>query len=517
MSTSLGDLPSLAAAVLQPGFEGTTAPDWVLRWTGEGLGGVVLFARNVAHPGQVAELTAALRAERPDLLIAIDEEAGDVTRFESREGSSRPGNFALGAIDDTALTEEVARDLGAELAAAGINLNYAPDADVNSDPDNPVIGVRSFGADPGLVARHTAAWIRGLQSAGVAACAKHFPGHGNTAVDSHLDIPRIGAGRDQLDACELPPFRAAIAAGVQAVMTGHLLVPAVDPQWPATLSRRVLVGLLREELGFEGAVITDGIEMRAITDRYGFESAAVRALAAGADAICVGGDHADEASAHRLRQAVVDAVVAGELPEERLVEAAKRVGQLAAWAAGAQVRPAAGPLGGGPDTAGAESSIGTAAARRAVRSTFAARREPYAGLPLRGPAHVVEFSPPRNIAIGAETPWGVGKPLAELLPGTTTVRLDATDLDGGGPSGAEGLPIAVLRAAAGRPLVLVVRDLHRHPWMASAVAMALTARPDAIVVELGVPEMVVGDVHLATYGASRAAGWAAAHALTAGS
>jgi beta-N-acetylhexosaminidase len=501
MSTPTGELPSLAAAVLQPGFEGTGPPDWVRRWLGEGLGGVVLFARNVRDAEQVTGLTGALRAERPDLLVAIDEEAGDVTRFESRLGSSRPGNLALGAIDDTALTEEVARDLGAELAAAGINLNYAPDADVNSNPDNPVIGVRSFGADPALVARHTAAWVRGLQAAGVAACAKHFPGHGDTSVDSHIDIPRIGATAAQLGTGELPPFRAAIAAGVQAVMTGHLLVPALDPELPATLSRRILTGLLRDELGFQGAVITDGIEMRALTHRYGFAAATVRAIAAGADAICIGGEHADEESARLLRDAIVDAVVAGALPEERLIEAAKRVAQLAAWTV--QARTAGSRWeGAGPDG----SAVGAAAARRAVRLTRRGVGAP--ALPLTAPAHVVEFAPPHNIAIGAETPWGVAAPLAALLPGTTTVRVAAGDLAGGAE-----LPGSLLAPARGRPLVLVVRDLHRHAWMAEAVRSALAGRPDAVVVELGLPVAVTGGVHIATYGATRVAGRAAAEIL----
>src|SRR3954466_13740816 len=227
-----GELPQLAATVLQPGFVGTTVPDWVRRRLAEGLGGVALFARNVESPAQVAALTAQLRAERADVIVAIDEEAGDVTRFESRHGSSRPGNLALGAIDDPALTFAVARDLGAELATAGITLDYAPDADVNSNPDNPIIGVRAFGAEPQLVARHSAAFVRGLQDAGVAACAKHFPGHGDTSVDSHHAVPVIDRSRAQLEACELIPFRAAIAAGVQAVMTGHLLVPAYDRTTP---------------------------------------------------------------------------------------------------------------------------------------------------------------------------------------------------------------------------------------------------------------------------------------------
>ncbi|MBG6066582.1 glycoside hydrolase family 3 protein [Micromonospora ureilytica] len=493
MTTTTGHLPALAAAVLQPGFVGTTPPQWVCRWLGDGLGSVVLFARNVVDTEQVAALTATLRAERPDVIVAIDEEAGDVTRLESVHGSSRPGNFALGAVDDPALTEAVARDLGVELATAGVTLNYAPDADVNSNPANPVIGVRSFGADPALVARHTAAWVRGLQAGGVAACAKHFPGHGDTRVDSHHDLPRITADRDRLDACELAPFRAAVAAGVQAVMTGHLLVPALDPHLPATLSQRILGGLLRDELGFSGVVVTDAVEMRAVADRYGFAGATVRALAAGADAICIGGERADEQAARELRDAIVAAVISGELPEERLAEAAKRVGQLAAWTVAARSAGLAGARG--------AADVGLVAARRAVRVT--AGPGTTVALPLTRAAHVVEFEPLRNIAIGAETPWGIGGPLGELLPGTSTVRYAEPDVPADPGAGADA-----------RPLVLVVRDLHRHDWMRAAVHRALAVRPDAVVVELGVPELVTGAVHLATHGATRASGRAAAEVLT---
>src|SRR3954471_23564163 len=240
-------LRRLADAVLQPGFVGTAPPAWLRRRLADGLGGVALFSRNIVDPAQVAALTAGLRTDHPDVVIAVDEEAGDVTRLESRTGSSRPGNLALGAVDDPELTEAVARDLGHELAAIGVTLNYAPDADVNSNADNPVIGVRSFGSDPALVARHTAAWVRGLQAAGVAACAKHFPGHGNTNVDSHHAAPMIEASRAELSAVELAPFRAAIAGGVQAIMSAHLFVPAIDPDLPATLSRRVLTDLGRGE------------------------------------------------------------------------------------------------------------------------------------------------------------------------------------------------------------------------------------------------------------------------------
>jgi beta-N-acetylhexosaminidase len=507
-----GELPELAAAVLQPGFVGTSVPDWVRRLLGEGLGGVALYARNVESPAQVAALTARLRAERPEIIVAIDEEAGDVTRFESRHGSSRPGNLALGAIDDATLTEAVAHDLGLDLAHAGITLDYAPDTDVNNNPDNPIIGVRAFGAEPDLVSRHSAAFVRGLQDAGVAACAKHFPGHGDTSVDSHHSVPVIDRSRDLLDACELVPFRTAIAAGVQSVMTGHLLVPAYDDELPATLSRRILTGLLREELGFEGLIVTDGIEMEGVRRTYGLEAATVRALTAGADAVCVGGDHADEHTALRLRDAIVAAVRIGELPEARLRDAAERVRRLAAWTLRVQTENGTRAVADATAPAAADvavirgSAVGLAAARRAVKLTVADGADGV--LPLTRAPHVVEFAPPRNMAIGAETPWGVGAPLDLLLPGTTSVRLSADDL-----AGVPDPSAPVLAGAGRRPLVLVVRDLHRHPWVADAVERTLAVRPDAVVVEMGLPEAVVGGVHLATYGATRACGQAAAELI----
>lgn len=320
-----------ALAVLQPGFSGTTAPDWLLRRVGEGLSSVGLFGRNIETPEQLAALTAQLRAERDDVLVAIDEEGGDVTRLEVRHGSSFPGNLALGAVDDLELTRAVAQELGRRLAECGVNLNWAPSADVNSNPGNPVIGVRSFGADPHLVARHTAAYIEGLQAAGVAACTKHFPGHGDTAVDSHHALPRIDVDLDTLYARELVPFRAAIAAGSRSVMSAHILLPALDPDRPATLSPQILTGLLRNELGYDGLIVTDGMEMQAISATYGIERGSVLAIAAGADAICVGGGLEDEATVLRLRDALVAAVRTGELPEERLADAAARVRALASW------------------------------------------------------------------------------------------------------------------------------------------------------------------------------------------
>ncbi|MZE69951.1 glycoside hydrolase family 3 protein [Streptomyces sp. SID5789] len=501
-----GELRRLALSVLQPGFVGTEAPDWVLRDIGDGLASVVLFSRNIVSIEQVARLTARLRAENPELIVAIDEEAGDVTRIESATGSSRPGNFALGTVDDTELTEAVAADLGRQLRTAGVSLDYAPSADVNSNPDNPIIGVRSFGSDPDVVSRHTAAWIRGLQSSGVAACAKHFPGHGDVAVDSHHDLPAYGAGRDEIAAQALPPFRAALAAGVRAVMSGHLLVPAYDPDLPATLSRRILRDLLRDELGFDGLVVSDAIEMGAVTRRYGIDGATVKAVAAGVDAICVGGESAEEATTELLVKALSAAVAAGELPEERLAEAAGRVREFAGWSAA--LRASAGGTGEkGVDGETAGDGIGHLAARRAVRLSGAARE----ALPLTAAPHVVELAPVTNMAIGKETPWGVAGPLRERLPGTTSVRVHDEDLRGGTLE----LTSCALEPAAGRPLVVVARDAARHPWMSRAVTGLTTARPDAIVVEMGLPgTATAAHAQIFTHGASAASGVAAADVLT---
>ena len=480
-----------ALAVLQPGFTGTSAPDWLLRRLGEGLASVGLFGRNIASPEQLAALTAQLRAERDDVLVAIDEEGGDVTRLEVRTGSSFPGNHALGAVDDVELTREVAAELGRRLAACGVNLNWAPSADVNSNPGNPVIGVRSFGADTALVARHTAAYVTGLQSAGVAACTKHFPGHGDTAVDSHHALPRIDAGLPVLQERELAPFRAAIAAGTRAVMSAHILVPALDPDRPATLSPRILTGLLREELGYDGLIVTDGMEMQAIAATYGIERGSVLAIAAGADAICVGGGLADDETVRRLRDALVAAVRAGELPEERLADAAARVRALARWTAGASGD-------GSPDGHAARSDIGLVAARRALTVTPS---EAYAA--VTEPPYVAALTPVANIAVGDETPWGVAAELARLLPGTET-----------GSFAGDGAGAEALGAAGSRRIVAVVRDEHRHPWMTAALDTLLAARPDTLVVEMGVPEAPPrGSLHIATHGAARVCGRAAAEVI----
>jgi beta-N-acetylhexosaminidase len=348
--------------------------------------------------------------------------------------------------------------------------------------------VRSFGAEAWRVARHTAAYIEGLQSAGVAACTKHFPGHGDTAVDSHHAVPRVDVPLATLRTRELMPFRAAIAVGTKAVMSAHIVVPAIDPDLPGTLSRAVLTGLLRDELGYDGLIVTDGIEMRAIADTYGIERGTVLALAAGADAICVGGGLSDEETVTALRDAIVRAVRIGDLPEQRLAEAAARVRELAEWTATA-AEPQRAP----------DFEVGLTAARRALRVT---RTDGY--VPIKAPPYVAAFTPVANIAVGDVTPWGIAADLERLLPGTVTGSFREEDA----------LTANVLRLAADRRIVAVVRDVHRYPWMAAALGALIAARPDTVVVEMGVPQaMPSGALHIATHGAARVCGQAAAEVI----
>ena len=477
----MDSIERLADRCLLPGFIGTAAPDWVLRRTAAGLGGVCLYARNVETPEQLAALTASLHAERPDLLIAIDEEGGDVTRLEARNGSSYPGNLALGVVDDIGLTRSVARAMGADLAAAGIDLDLAPVADVNSNPINPVIGVRAFGARATPVARQTAAWVAGLQEAGVAACVKHFPGHGDTSVDSHLALPVVNDDPHASGALE--PFRAAIAAGVHAVMSAHIVVPSIDGV-PATISAKVMTDLLRGELGFDGLAVSDGLEMRAIADGVGIVEGTVLALAAGCDLLCIGGGLAGEDIADELRAAIVAAVKAGRVSEARLAEAAARVDRLAEWRRRQDGTPARDP------------GIGLAAARRAIKVDGSIR--------IHGNPVVVRLGSTPSQAAGV-VPWGVADPLAGLGAHVTAIEFDAP------PESLEG----VLGEAAQRSLVLVVKNLHRHPWMAALTEAVLAQRPDTILVEMGLPACrpAGAAAYVTTFGASRVCGIAAAEAL----
>ena len=569
-STRRDQVRRAAAGTLLASFRGSTVPEWVGRAVDDGLGGICVYGSNRGL--DVASMAAVLHERRADVVVAADEEGGDVTRLEAATGSSVPGNAALGVVDHVDLTQRIGGALGGLLRSVGIDLDLAPCADVNSDPANPVIGVRSFGADPHLAARHTAAFVSGLQAAGVAACAKHFPGHGAVTVDSHLALPTVDAPLTVLRERELVPFRAALAAGVAAVMPGHLLVPALDADAPATVSRAIITDLLRGELGFDGVVVTDALDMGGIGGPPEIPANVVRALAAGADLCCLGPDN-DEALVQACIDAVEAAVAAGTLAAERLWDAATRVAALrpaldvaagrsdlasVSDACAGEGRQNAGSPSGGtgegdlasvsggcagegrqndgapPDQGTGRDTVIVALARAGAEAAGRALRvDGVVPHPVRG-AHVVELDRPVNIAAGA-VPWGVAASLAGLDPTTTAARVAEGD-DAG--------IAAALDTGAGRPLVVVVRDPQRRPAQATALRTLLGARPDAVVVDMGWPSAAptgvaapggpggaddaaggpgggeLGDpgapaaaVRITTFGASRASGEAVARLL----
>lgn len=468
-------------------FDGTTVPPDLVPWLERGLGAVILFGRNITDRAQLGTLVAELRRHAPGLLVGVDEEGGDVTRLDADTASAYPGNRALGHVDDVALTAAVASAIGADLAAAGINLCFAPVADVATDPRNPVIGVRSFGSDPGLVARHTRAAVEGIQRTGVAACAKHFPGHGATTLDSHTDLPHVAGDLATIRARDLPPFQAAIAVGVQAIMTAHVVYDDLDEQ-PATVSRRILTGLLREELGFYGVIVTDALKMAAIKDTIGVAEGAVRALAAGADLICLDVDIAGQQEA---RDAVFAAARDGRLDRSQLAVSAARVRalQIAAQPGRDPDRVAVRDPGRDPD-------IGLTAARRAL--VVGCER-----LPLPAAPYVIDA--------GARPIAGIDGTSAGLLDALR--RLDPATQ---GAVVAPPVDVASLVEAAGdRPVVLAVRDAHRLPAQRALLEAVLAARPDAIVVGCGTADdaPLAPGSYLGTLGRARVNLQAAAEVL----
>jgi beta-N-acetylhexosaminidase len=292
-----------------------------------GFAGVIFFAQNAGETAKTVRLVDAMQSAsgsvegRPQLLTAIDQEGGLVTRLG--QGTQGPGNMALGAVGDVSATKEMAGIIGQELAAIGINFNFAPVADVNSNPANPVIGTRSFSDDPQAAAEHCVAFMEGLRETGTISTLKHFPGHGDTRADTHLGFASTAKSWAEIDACEMIPFRAGIAAGAPLVMAAHVAAPAVTgSDAPSTLSAAILTDRLRGELGFTGAVVTDALEMGAIRQRYGSAEAAVAALQAGADLLLCPLDYC------AAFDGVVDAVRGGILTEARIDESLRRISSL---------------------------------------------------------------------------------------------------------------------------------------------------------------------------------------------
>ncbi|GGF29468.1 glycoside hydrolase family 3 protein [Subtercola lobariae] len=527
-------------ATLLPGFEGITLPTWLSARLAEGLGGVCLFGENVESLPQLAALTSAIREANPHAIIAIDEEGGDVTRLFYDIGSPYPGNAVLGRLDDLAQTEAVARAVGVALRGAGVNLAFAPDVDVNSNPNNPVIGVRSFGADAELVARHSAAWVHGLQSTGVAASAKHFPGHGDTAADSHRSLPVVDVPLEVLRARELVPFASAIAAEVRTIMTSHILLPHLDSEHPATLSSRILQGLLRTELGFDGVVVSDALDMAGASGSIGIPEAAVQALASGCDLLCIGTKNTD-AQLAEVERALLAALDDGRLTGTRLGDAATAVRSLGAELAEAAVRPELAASAVRPESA--ESAVRPESAESAeapestdprtathlpeparIAATFELNSEARAWLQNGPPDVVVRLHTVPNEAIGT-VPWG---PFAHLdeqaeLREHANLRQHATAHD---PHYAQFTPdawhaanvITVTEKSAGplkklaadpdftgSRIVVIGTANHLTPWVTRLIDR-LRRSNSVLVIDMGWPAPDRRYADIATFGASRLVG-----------
>ena len=432
-----------SAAVLLPGFVGTELPEWLASRLRAGLAGVCLFGENIQSREQLRALTDAIRAANPRALIAIDEEGGDVTRLYYDEGSPYPGNALLGRIDDPGLTAEVAATVARELRSVGVNLNFAPDADINSSPDNPVIGVRSFGDDPELVSNHVGAWVAAHEAEGVAVSAKHFPGHGDTTQDSHHDLPAIDVSVAELRDRELRPFVAAVQVGARSIMSSHIVVRGIDPDAPATFSEPILGGLLRGELEFDGVIVSDALDMAGASGLIGIPAAAVRALAAGCDLLCIGTRNTD-VQLGEISAAIDAAVADGTLPAARLrtLPTASR-----AW-------PPRSP------------SPPRSTRRRIRRSMSTVRSTP---------------SPSETASSSTRTPtssswrrwptWRSAPLLGPAAAGADTVPVFEGD----------GLP------QLDGQLIIVGKDNHRRAWTRELIDMVRVDRPTAIIVDMGWP------------------------------
>jgi beta-N-acetylhexosaminidase len=321
----MSDLERSAAKMIAAGFHGTTLTPDLEKIIDRGISAVILFGRNVQNPKQVAQLCSDIQmhAGRP-ILIATDQEGGRVARL--RTGFTPvPSMRALGTSGDPQLAFDIGQLLARELRAVNIHMDLAPVMDVDSNPANPVIGDRSLGPDPDTVSRMGTALIRGLQSSGVAACAKHFPGHGDTSQDSHHDLPRLPHPMSRLEESELKPFRSAIAAGVSSIMTAHIIFEALDPTHPATMSYPVLDGLLRKQLRFDGVIISDALEMKAIADNFPFDQVIIKGANAGLDlfAIC---DEPD--LQHQAIDTLAAAVRTGKLSQNQITQSNQRVDKL---------------------------------------------------------------------------------------------------------------------------------------------------------------------------------------------
>lgn len=453
------------------GFDGTKADSGLLEMISRyHVGGVILFARNVQSPRQVAELVnqlqqTATESGNPGLFIAIDQEGGRVARLTEDTGFTEfPSAMAVGATADSEKAYRMACAMAVEMSAVGINVDFAPDLDVNNNPANPVIGTRSFGSDPNKVATFGSAFARGLQENGVLAFGKHFPGHGDTGTDSHIALPLVPHDRARLDHIELVPFKAAIAENIAGIMSAHVTFPAIDstPGMPATLSRPVLTGLLRDELGFKGLIATDSLEMGALAENgYPPPIGAPLALAAGADLLLFNRDHAMHKQAFAN---LMSAIKEGKVLQEQLDSSVRRI--LGAKEKFGILNPklfADLTKSGGSTATAAHHALALELARKAITL-------------LKDDASLLPLKPGEPLLV-IET--AAAKGLGTLL-GASTLEIN-NDPD------ASAITAALNMAGDGRKVIVTTVDANIYPGQVSLVTELLAINPNIMIVSVRAP------------------------------
>lgn len=469
------------------GFQGKSVPPHIKEFITKGnLGGIIHFSRNISDPKQIRALNEELQGlarKSPggsDLLISIDQEGGSVVRLTNGVSVS-PGNMALGAANSLELTEQVGAIMGEELRAAGFNINLAPCLDVNNNSHNPVIGVRSFGSDPHKVAELGVAFIRGLQKH-LAAVAKHFPGHGDTHVDSHLSLPVIEHSWERLASVELVPFKKAIEAGVIGILAAHVYFPTLEPNpnLPATLSPEVLTKLLRERLGFSGLILTDCMEMEAITNNFSMAEAAVLTIEAGSDIVLVSHTPKRQKEAYR---AVVQAVKQGRLTVSRIEQSLERISAVKKRLLANTKKPS-------PVSLAKSAQV----MEKVVQKSLTVVRGENE-LPLQpGPVYVIETAA-QATSIAEEKIESTSTLANALEKAGFTVERELVGL-----TLSEGEIKKLAKVAANRPLVIIVsQSAHRHQGQGEMIRKVVDVAGKVVVIGARTPYELTAFPNVTTY------------------
>ena len=458
-----------------PGFGGTEIPEWLIPYLENNLGGLTLFSSNTPNVDQATSLVEKIRAINSEIVISIDEEGGDVTRLFVPEGSPFPTPALLGRCDELELTERSFFELGKVLKSIGIDMNLAPVADVSIEIENPIVGVRSFSNDFESAAKHVIHAVQGLTRAGIAGCIKHFPGHGGVVEDSHHDLPKLQGTLADLEVTHIKPFTRAIEAGVDAVMTGHIVIPALDPKDPASCSKKVTTDYLRGKLQFKGLVVTDALDMGALGGPKKIHLSALRALTAGADLLCFSGLYDQSIFVESSLETIRSAVDAGELDGDAIIENAEKIRK---WKApkpqGSSMR----------DMPTSDRFVGGVHVQGNV-------------LLQSSNLQLIELSADPTIAAGF-VGWGLRRSLTSV---GKKVKLESSDIDLSSPSDTQ--------------LVVAFRDAFRDAKVLSALEKINRAKPDAIFVDMGWPTLKFNPKNLIrTYGSSALASELATHLMT---